>query len=92
MIEVRDLVRSKLDKTVSRKNQKIAIVSQNNKSVIDFLMNEREEILADERMSYNTATVFINAPLALHQACQTSKLHLIEHALCLPITPIPLKR
>ena len=59
--------------------------------VVEKLKVEREEILKDERMRYETANVFINAPLALIQYGMTSKLHLIEKTLGIPLTQVPIK-
>jgi hypothetical protein len=57
-------------------------------------MNEEQiksrisEILADERMSYKTATVFANAPLALIQLGMTTELHTLQKVLGVPLTNI----
>jgi hypothetical protein len=57
-------------------------------------MNEEQikarinEILADERLSYKTATVFANAPLALIQWGLETELHTLEKVLGLPKTDI----
>lgn len=40
-----------------------------------------DQILADERMSYKTATVFENAPLALIQHAMTTELHTLQWVL-----------
>jgi hypothetical protein len=49
------------------------------------------EIKADERLSYGTATVFVNAPLALIQLGLTTELHTLERVLGIPVTPVPIK-
>ena len=60
--------------------------------VVTFLTEKRDEIIADERMGYKTATVQVNAPLALIQMSMTAQLSLIEHALGLPRTPVPIEK
>lgn len=49
------------------------------------------EIKADERLAYATATVFVNAPLALIQLSMSTELHTLERVLGLPPTQIPIK-
>lgn len=49
-----------------------------------------DEIKADERLSYPTATVFVNAPLALIQYGLTTELYALEKVLGLPYTKIPI--
>lgn len=49
------------------------------------------EIKADERLAYATATIFVNAPLALVQLSATTELHTLERVLGLPPTQIPIK-
>ena len=57
-------------------------------------MNEEQikhrisEILADERMSYPTASVFVNSPLALIQFGMETELHTLQKILGLPLTNI----
>jgi len=46
------------------------------------------EILADERMSYKTAAVFSNAPLALIQYGMETELHTLQKVLEVPLTNI----
>ena len=50
------------------------------------------EIKADERLAYPTATVFVNAPLALIQMSMSTELHTLERVLELPLTQIPIKK
>ena len=47
-----------------------------------------DQILADERMSYKTATVFANAPLALIQHAMVTELHTLQWVLGQPLTDI----
>ena len=55
-------------------------------------MNEEQikariaEILSDERLSYKTATVFANAPLALIQLSLSTELHTLQRVLGVPLT------
>lgn len=55
-------------------------------------MNEEQiksrisEILSDERMSYKTANLFTNAPLALIQLGMETELHTLQKVLGLPLT------
>jgi hypothetical protein len=57
-------------------------------------MNEEQiktriaEILADERMSYKTATVFANSPLALIQWGLETELHTLQKVLGVELTNI----
>lgn len=57
-------------------------------------MNEEQikervnEILADERLSYKTATVFTNAPLALIQYGMQVELHTLQKVLGVELTDI----
>lgn len=46
------------------------------------------EILADERLAYRTATVFSNAPLALIQIATETELHTLQKVLGVPLTNI----
>jgi hypothetical protein len=46
------------------------------------------EILADERLSYKTATVFSNAPLALIQYGMQVELHTLQRVLGIELTNI----
>lgn len=46
------------------------------------------EILSDERMSYNTANIFSNAPLALIQHGMTVELHTLQRVLGVKLTNI----
>ncbi len=46
------------------------------------------EILADERMSYKTANVFANAPLAFCQWGLECELHALERVLGVELTDI----
>lgn len=46
------------------------------------------EILADERMSYKSANVFSNAPLALIQFGMETELHTLQKVLGVPLTNI----
>jgi hypothetical protein len=46
------------------------------------------EILGDERLSYRTATVFANAPLALIQWGLETELHTLERVLGIERTDI----
>lgn len=55
---------------------------------IEAIIKRRMEILIDERLSYETATIFSNAPLALIQCSLTAELHALEFALGLPKTKI----
>lgn len=45
-----------------------------------------DEILADDRLSYKTADVFINAPLALIQLSMEIELHALQKVLEVPLT------
>lgn len=45
-----------------------------------------DEILADERMSYKTANIMINAPLALVQLSMETELHTLQRVLGVPLT------
>ena len=45
-----------------------------------------DEILADERLSYKSATVFENAPLALIQLSLEVELHTLQNILEVPLT------
>lgn len=47
-----------------------------------------DEILADERMSYKTADVFTNAPLALIQYGLTTELHTLQRVIGVELTDI----
>lgn len=47
-----------------------------------------EEILSDERLSYPTATVFANAPLALMQYGMEVELHTLQKVLGVECTNI----
>ena len=47
-----------------------------------------EEILSDERLSYKTATVFVNAPLALIQNSLEVELHTLQRTISVPFTDI----
>lgn len=47
-----------------------------------------EEILADERLSYKTAAVFSNAPLALVQLTLEIELHTLQRVIEVPLTNI----
>lgn len=60
------------------------------KETIKFLKDRRSEIINDDRMGYPTATVFANAPLALIQMGMTAELRLIESALGMEYTKIPI--
>ncbi len=46
------------------------------------------EILADERMSYKSATVFANAPLAMIQLIMETELHTLQNVLGIEKTNI----
>lgn len=52
------------------------------------LYYEANNIIADERLWYPTATVFENAPLALIQSALQTKMHTIEWVLGIPLTGI----
>lgn len=45
---------------------------------------------SDERLYYPTATVFVNAPLALIQTQLATKINLLEQILGLPYSNFPL--
>lgn len=47
-----------------------------------------KEILADERLSYKTAVIFSNAPLALIQLELETELHTLQRILEIPLTNI----
>jgi len=52
-------------------------------------MHDRiNEILAEERMGYPSATIFENAPLALIQYGMEVELHSLQKALDIPLTEI----
>ncbi len=59
---------------------------------VDHLKKVRQEILADERMTYKSANVFSNAPLAIIQTHLAGRLLLCEKALGLLSTEIPIKK
>lgn len=50
-----------------------------------------DELKSDERMTYKSANVFINAPLAIIQVELGAKIHALEWALGLPLSKFPLK-
>lgn len=50
-----------------------------------------DKLKSDKRLSYSPATVFGNAPLALHQTAAEAKIHLLEDILELPLSTFPLK-
>jgi hypothetical protein len=56
------------------------------------MIQRREELLDDERLTYPPATVFANAPLALEQAIAKSKINLLEEMLGLPFTKFPIEK
>ncbi len=47
-----------------------------------------DEILSDERLSYKTATVFENAPLALIQYSLETELHTLQQVIDVELTDI----
>jgi len=47
-----------------------------------------KEILSDERLSYKTATVFANAPLAMIQLQMETELHTLQKVLGVELTDI----
>lgn len=49
-------------------------------------------IKADERLACPSANIMINAPLALEQLVQTTKLHALQWTLGEKLSTIPLKR
>jgi hypothetical protein len=49
------------------------------------------ELKSDERMSYPSTSVFVNAPLALHQMGAATKINTLEWVLGYPISTFPLK-
>ena len=51
-----------------------------------------DEILADERMSYKSATVFANAPLAMIQWAFETELHTLQKVLGVELTKIKVLR
>lgn len=76
---------------------------QNNSSsagkAIRFFMEREERMLdrikvlkLDERLTYPTATIFENAPLALTQLSLTTELHCLERMIGLEPSKIPLKK
>lgn len=52
------------------------------------IQNRIEEILNDERLSYSTASVYVNAPLALIQYGLQVELHTLQKVLSIPLTDI----
>jgi len=51
------------------------------------------EIKKDDRLTYPTATVFGNAPLALVQITLTTELHTLERVIgCKKLTKVPIKK
>ena len=55
------------------------------------MLQKLDELKSDERMTYATANVFSNAPLALIQQRIGSQIHLLEEMLGLPYSKFPLK-
>ena len=45
-----------------------------------------DEILTDERLSYKTASININAPLAMMQLAMEVELHTLQRVLQVPLT------
>jgi len=60
--------------------------------LIKRMSEELAELKSDERMYYETATVFANAPLALIQLGIGTRINLLEKYLGLPISTFPLKK
>ncbi len=58
----------------------------------DKLKKELEELKSDERLYYEAATVFANAPLALIQYGKMAQINLIEKLLGLETSSLPLKK
>jgi len=56
------------------------------------ILKKIAEIKADERLSYPSATVFANAPLALIQMSMKAELNALEWVLGLPLSTFPLKK
>lgn len=52
------------------------------------IQNRIAEIVADGRLSQETATVFVNAPLALVQMSMSAELHTLQKVLGVPLTKI----
>lgn len=48
------------------------------------------ELKSDERLTYEPATVFVNAPLALIQHGLLSQINILEKLLDLPLSKIPI--
>lgn len=52
------------------------------------IQKQIDEILSDERLSYKTASLFANAPLALIQLSLETKLHTLQWVLGVELTDI----
>jgi hypothetical protein len=52
------------------------------------IQNRIDAILSDERISYKTASVFINAPLALIQLSLVTELYTLQKVIGQPLTNI----
>jgi len=56
------------------------------------LLQKLKELKDDERLTYNAATVFENAPLALIQLSAETQIHTLEWVLGLPLSKFPLPK
>lgn len=56
------------------------------------ILKRIDEIVKDGRLQQPTATVFINAPLALIQMSMTAELHSLQWVLGIERSKIPLKK
>jgi len=56
------------------------------------LRKKLAELKADERVYYQPATVFENAPLALIQLGLETEINLLEQILEIPLSTFPLKK
>lgn len=50
------------------------------------ILKRIKEIKSDERLSYESADIFSNAPLALIQLSMKTELHTLEKVLQIPLT------
>ena len=50
------------------------------------------ELKSDERLTYPTANVFVNAPLSLIQYGMGCEINMLEEMLDLPLSKFPLKK
>lgn len=68
------------------------IKHQPRKTMSQPILEIMEEVLNDERMQYASASIQINAPLALIQMSKEATLHTCQRILGLPLSQIPLTK